>query len=46
MTDLTLGTKRCTNCGQNINQANFIIHESFCLKNIIKCDLCSQPFDK
>lgn len=46
MSDLNSGTKQCQNCGQNINLASFLMHEAFCLKNIIKCKLCNNPYDK
>ncbi len=34
------------NSKQEINLASFLMHESFCLRNIVLCDKCSQPFDK
>jgi len=46
MADLNKGVKLCTNCKQNINLASFLMHEIFCLKNIIICERCNNPFDK
>ncbi len=34
------------NSKQEINLASFLMHEPFCLRNIVLCDKCSQPFDK
>jgi bifunctional ADP-heptose synthase (sugar kinase/adenylyltransferase) len=31
---------------QKINLANFLIHESFCLRNIVPCEHCKKPIDK
>jgi hypothetical protein len=31
---------------QQISVANFLIHESFCLRNIQLCNLCQKPMNK
>lgn len=46
MADLSEGSKLCTNCQQKINLANFLIHESFCLRNIVPCEHCKKPINK
>ncbi len=30
---------------QDINMTNFLIHQSFCLKNIKFCEKCMQPYN-
>ncbi|CAF0708534.1 unnamed protein product [Brachionus calyciflorus] len=46
MTDLNSGTKICQNCGREVNLASFIMHEAFCSKNMIKCDICNKSYDR
>ena len=46
MADLSEGYVQCSFCQQNINKANILMHEGFCRRNIIKCEICAAPIDK
>ena len=40
------GTVKCENCGKAISPSSKVMHETFCLRNNIKCAQCGKTFRK
>ena len=43
---VTDDSKPCVNCHKHISLAKIILHETFCLRNNIKCEVCGQVNSK
>ncbi|KRX03972.1 TRAF-like protein [Pseudocohnilembus persalinus] len=38
--------ENCSNCGILLAENKIDLHEAYCIRNCIKCDLCGQFFSK
>lgn len=38
-----MSTKKCANCGKEIESFKMILHERFCSLNVRKCSICEEP---
>ena len=34
---------KCKNCLKDIEEAKFMLHEGFCLRNNTLCEICKEP---